>query len=496
MKNLEQLMATHDAYKHHAEQAQYMYRSYIGGPTYRAGNYLTRYIGEESQPGDSYGKRLLSTPLDNHVASTVDIYRSFLFREAPTRQLGLLANNPLVHEWITDTDQEGQDMDSFLKSANDLAMVMGNVWLLVDKGSYKVETQAEEIAMGIRAYTAMYTPQNVLDWYYERNIAGKPILKYIKVKESENTEKMTYTLWTEDSVEKYTVSKDELGGADKVIDYVEYDNPLGVVPFINHCPVKSPVRGVGYSMLSDVADAQRFIYNMHSEIEQTIRISSHPTLVKTHSADATAGAGGIINMDEGMDPQLKPYLLTPGTSTVDSILKTIKQLEEAIMSSTHTSSVQGVKTAQSGISLQTERQLLNAKLSDLSDTLKETELALWDLWFGWAGVDAPEEFTIHYNDSFDIRDKYSELDLIIRAKAAGYTNETYLKELDKQLASLMIEDSKVLNNLMEAIEEPKEYIPHIMYNPDTGEQIEAKTEDDHKRLGLDGYVHLGEDING
>jgi len=492
MKNLEQLMATHDSYKGHAEQAQYMYRSYIGGPTYRAGNYLTRYIGEDSTQGDSYGKRLTSTPLDNHVASTVDIYRSFLFREAPTRQLGLLANNPLVHEWMNDTDQEGQDMDSFLKSANDLAMVMGNVWLLVDKGSYKVETQAEEIEMGIRAYAAMYTPQNVLDWYYERNIAGKPILKYVKVKESENSETMVYTLWSELTVEKYTVSKNEFGEAEQIVDYVEYVNPLGVVPFINHCPVKSPVRGIGFSMLSDVADSQRFIYNMHSEIEQTIRISSHPTLVKTLSADATAGAGGIINMDEATDPNLKPYLLTPGTSTVDSILKTIKQLEEAIQSSTHTSSVQGVKTAQSGVALQTERQLLNAKLSDLSDTLRETEIALWHLWFDWQGVSAPEEFTVKYNDSFDIRDKYSELDLIIRAKAAGYTNPTYIKELDKQLAALMIEDTKVLNNLMEAIEEPELYIPHIMYDPDTGDQQEAKTQADHTRLGLEGYVHLGE----
>ncbi len=105
---------------------------------------------------------------------------------------------------------------------------------------------------------------------------------------------------------------------------------------------------------------------------------------------------------------------------------------------------------------------------------------------------APEEFVIHYNDSFDIRDKYSELNLIIQAKAAGYTNPTYIKELDKQLAALMIEDTKVLNNLMEAIEEPEEFVPHIMYDPDTGDQQEAKTEADHIRLAAEGYVHLGE----
>ena len=61
-------------------------------------------------------------------------------------------------------------------------------------------------------------------------------------------------------------------------------------------------------MLADVADAQRYIYNLASEAEQAIRISSHLTLVKTPSADATAGAGAIVTIQEDMDPQLKPLL--------------------------------------------------------------------------------------------------------------------------------------------------------------------------------------------
>ncbi len=149
------LATTHESYKELAAQANYLYRSFIGGNTYRAGSYLTQYIGEQNAPGNQYQKRLNATPLDNHVQTTVDIYRSFLFRNAPRRELGLLANNPLVGEWLKDTDQEGQGMDSFLKTANDLAIVTGSVWLLVDKPTYKVLTQAEEIALGIRAYACM-----------------------------------------------------------------------------------------------------------------------------------------------------------------------------------------------------------------------------------------------------------------------------------------------------------------------------------------------------
>ena len=79
MLTLEKLEQTHPSYQAVAEQANYHYKSYVGGELYKSGSYLTKYIGENAGPGDQYGKRLDSTPLDNHVQTTVDIYRSFLY---------------------------------------------------------------------------------------------------------------------------------------------------------------------------------------------------------------------------------------------------------------------------------------------------------------------------------------------------------------------------------------------------------------------------------
>ena len=364
MLTLEQIEQTHPSYQAVAEQANYHYKSYVGGELYKNGSYLTQYIGENQAPGDQYGKRLNSTPLDNHVQTTVDIYRSFLFRTLPKRELGLLINNPLVNAWLYDTDQEGQSLDSFLKTANDLAMVHGSTWILIDKPSYKVETEAEAIQLGIRSYAAMYTPQNVLDWYYERNIAGKMELQYIKVKESENDQYVTFTCWHKDYVEKYKVTKNGTGDLEEIVSYEDYENPLGYIPFVFHAPLKSPTKGVGFSMIADVANQQKFIYNCLSEIEQHLRISSHPTLVKPTSTDAVAGAGAILNLDESVDPGLKPYLLSPSLSTTDSILKAIENSVAAIKRMTHTSAIQATTgSPMSGVALQTERQLLNAKLS-------------------------------------------------------------------------------------------------------------------------------------
>jgi hypothetical protein len=490
MKTLQQLEQTHQSYDAVAKAANYHYRSFVGAEAYKGGSYLTQYLGESSAPGNQYEKRLNSTPLDNHVQTTVDIYRSFLFRSLPKRELGLLQKNPLVAQWLLDTDQEGQNMDSFLKSANDLAMVMGSCWILVDKPSYKVETQAEEIALGIRAYAATYSPQNVLNWYYERNIAGKMVLKHIKVRESENTDTVTFTCWYEDYVEKYVVSKHEDGTLDKIVDHEVYDNPLGYIPFVFHAPIKSPVKGVGISLVGDVANQQKFIYNCMSEIEQTIRISSHPTLVKTPATDANAGAGGIVSIQEDMDPGLKPYLLQPNTSTVDSILDSVAKSVEAIQRMTHTSSIQATSGApMSGVALQTERQLLNAKLSDIADTLRETELLMWRIWLDWQALSMPEDFHLEYPETFDMRDEHLELDFLLKTRSSGVNNPMFQKEIDRQIVALSVDDSEIQSAILQDMDSTT-FVEHTMILPRTGDTIVVKSMEEHAALLANGYINL------
>lgn len=451
--HLDKLKQTHPSYKRVAEQANFYYESYVGGFTYKDGAHLMPYLGENGAPGNQYQKRLDSTPLDNHVQTTIDIYRSFLFRELPRRQLGILANNPLVEQFIEDTDQEGQSLNSFLKTANDLAMVTGSVWILVDKPSYRVETQAEEIANGIRAYACVYSPQNVLDWHHERAVNGKLELKFIKVKESESSDTVVITCWYPEMVQKFTLSKTELGEWDAIISVEEYDNPLGYIPFVQHAPLRSPVKGVGNSLVADVAAQQKYIYNLLSELEQTIRISGHPTLAKTASTDATAGAGGIVTMQEDMDPGLKPYLLQPSNTGISGILEAIRNSVETVQRMTHTSAIQATNgSAQSGVALQTERQLLNAKLSDLADTLRETELAMWSIWLDWQALAMPEDFEIAYPDTFDIRDKSYEMQLLLTARSSGVNSVEFQRELDRQIIELMVEDTYIASDIVRRLD--------------------------------------------
>jgi hypothetical protein len=384
-------------------------------------------------------------------------------------------------------------MDSFLKTANDLAMVHGSTWILVDKPAYKVQTQAEAIELGVRAYAAMYTPQNVLDWYYERNIAGKMELEYIKVRESENDQYVTFTCWHKDSVEKYKVAKDEdTGEYRSIVEHTEYDNPLGYIPFVFHAPLRSPTKGVGISLVADVANQQKFIYNCMSEIESHIRISSHPTLVKPTSTDAVAGAGSILNLDESVDPGLKPYLLQPSLNTTDTILRSIENSVAAIQRMTHTSAIQATNgTPMSGIALQTERQLLNAKLSDIADTLQETEYQMWIMWLDWQALSMPEDFLIDYPDTFDMRDEMLELDFLMKARSSGVNNKMFQDEISKQVVALTVDDDELQSEILADMDKD-DFEPHEMMDPMSGKTVVAETLEQHLALDEMGFTHEGE----
>ena len=323
--------------------------------------------------------------------------------------------------------------------------MVGNVWILVDKPVYKVQTRAEEEALGIRAYCATYTPDNVLNWEYERNVAGKMVLNHIKVKESDNSTQMVVTCWYPDYIVRYVVAKDENGEPHVITSQEQFDNPLDYIPFVNHMPLRSPIQGVGYSLVHDVADSQRYIYNLLSELETTIRISGHPTLVKTAATSAAAGAGAIIQMDNDMDPGLRPYLLQPTAAGVNGILDSIDKVVEGIQRMTHTSAVQATKGSPiSGVALTVERQLLNAKLTDIADTLQETELQLWNIWFNWQAIEAPVDFDITYSMNFDAKDQHSEVELYRKAIEVA-PNAALVKYLQEDVARMLIDDPEDLN---------------------------------------------------
>jgi hypothetical protein len=294
----------------------------------------------------------------------------------------------------------------------------------------------------------MVTPENVLDWNFERQINGKYELNYLKIREEVDKSGGSYMrLWFPDRVD--TIYVEDIGTEPTLIDTAT--NQIGKIPAVILYNAKSHKRGIGQSDLVDIADLQKAIYNEYSEIEQLIRLTNHPSLVKTNGVNASAGAGAVIEMPDEMEPNLKPYLLQPSGQNLTSIMDSITKKVESINRIAHTGAVRTTRQqVSSGIALQTEFELLNARLSEKADNLQLAEEQLFKLYAEFQNTQFDGE--INYPDSFNIRDFASDLVYFQQAKAMNIGSSTFTKEVDKEIARAVVDDDEKLSQIFDEIE--------------------------------------------
>ena len=412
---------------------RYLLESYLGGEDYRRGQHLTRYQLETDQ---EYGARLRSTPLENHCKAIINVYNSFLFKDSPERDFGSMpADMPELASFLEDADLEGRSLDAFMKDVSTWASVFGHCWILIAKPNIDAVTRADEMAAGVRPYLVLLNPLSVLDWRWERGINGYYDLKRLKYIEDINGSIQTIKEWTPETITTWVVDYDHR----KLIDETQAPNMLGAIPAITAYSSRSTVRGIGVSDIQDIADLQRSIYNNLSEAEQTIRMDSHPSLVKTPETNAGTGAGSIISMPENLDPGLKPYLLEYGGASLDSIYRSIEHATAVIDKLANTGSVRATESkTMSGIAMQTEFQLLAAKLSEKADHLELAEEQMWQIWAQYQGYAWDGE--IDYPDEYSIQDEQQQYVNLQTAKSAASGAEA-LAVIDQMLIDLVTDDT-------------------------------------------------------
>ncbi len=440
----DQAIETHKDYQETINNWEYYIRSYNGGYDYMVGQYLSRYNLELD---NEFNQRLANTPCDNHCRNIIQIYSSFLFRVRPSRDFGSMEDEASLESFLKDADLEGNNLNSVIKHAQNYASIYGHCFMVLDKPNIQTETKADELAQDIRPYLSIVTPENVLDWNFERQPNGKYELNYLKIREEVDRDGGQYLrMWYPDKIDTVYMPKRE---EPRLIDTVP--NMIGKIPAVILYNSKSHKRGIGQSDLTDIADLQKSIYNEYSEMEQLIRLTNHPSLVKTPSVNASAGAGAVIEMPDEMEPNLKPYLLQPSGSSLTSIMDSINNKVESINRIAHTGAVRTTKTqVASGVALQTEFELLNARLSEKADNLQLAEEQLFKLYAMFQNVEFDGE--INYPDSFNIRDYATDLLFYQQAKAVGVQSPTLSKEIDKEIARAVVDDDQKLNIIFDEID--------------------------------------------
>ena len=438
------IMSTNLMYQRNRDHWDYLLNSYMGGVEYQRGQYLTRYVNETEK---EYSARIDATHLENHCKSVVSTYVSFLFREEIDRDF---SNNNETFElemFLRDADMDGRSFDAFMKEVAVWSSVFGHCWVLVVKPNVGAITLGEEQAVGVRPYVNLVTPLTVTDWYWNRKPSGQFELTYFKYIEESNDTFATVREWT-----KETITTTIVNNRDRIVKEQTIEvNGLGKIPAVLAYNHRSPVRGIGVSDISDIAMAQKTIYNLTSEVEQSVRINGHPALAATAGTELSAGAGAVIRMEDNLDPGLRPFMLAVSTD-INSIFTAISHVTESIDKMANTGSIRSTESRRmSGVAQEQEFELLNAKLSEKADNLELTEELIWQLWFEYQGQQWMGE--IDYPGSFNIRDPDSEINQLVKAKSAA-TDPVVLRKIDE--------------HILEWMDEEKEALAFIDPNPQTG----------------------------
>jgi hypothetical protein len=424
------VMSTNLLYQRNQDHWEYLLNSYMGGVEYQRGQYLTKYVNETQ---GEYNARIAATHLENHCKSVISTYISFLFRETPKRDFENNGESFELEMFLRDADMDGRSFDAFMKEVAVWSSVFGHCWVLVVKPSVGAVTRSDENLLNVRPYVNLITPLTVTDWYWHRKPNGQFELTYFKYIEESNDTFATVREWTKETIKTYIVNNRSRAVTEETVEV----NGLGKIPAVLAYNHRSPVRGIGVSDISDIAHAQQTIYNLTSEVEQSVRVNGHPALVKTVGTEASAGAGAIVTMEDNLDPGLKPYVLSVSTD-IGSIFTAINHATNAIDKMANTGSIRATETRRmSGVAQEQEFQLLNAKLSEKADNLELTEEQIWQFFFEYQGQQWMGE--IDYPGSFSIRDTQADVDKLLKAKSAA-TDPVLLRVIDEQLLELLDEE--------------------------------------------------------
>jgi hypothetical protein len=147
-------------------------------------------------------------------------------------------------------------------------------------------------------------------------------------------------------------------------------------------------------------------------------------------------------MESNLDPGLRPYLLEFNGASVDSIYQAINHAIDTIDKMANTGAVRATESrTMSGVAMETEFALLNARLSEKADNLQLAEEQMWQFWFEYQGEQWMGD--VEYPGSFNIRDTSKEIEQLQTAKNTA-TDPVVLRKIDEHILEWMGEEKEVL----------------------------------------------------
>lgn len=411
--------------------------AYLGGYTFK------QYVRKKRPSEDS---NLWQDLISNTVAQpicryVVDTINDVLFEPGVKRNLQFCTPqgsyiDPKNTEWVDlftlDADLNNRTMTAFMEQVGDLTSIFGHCWVAVDM------PQANEGNLG-RPYVCAINPLDVWDWEFDY-YGGRPILKYVKIKEMEEEDSYYIKCYhlgsaTEPSYwQSYEVEKGANGvNPEKPAELIgEGTFPIGMsIPvFIAYGRRDPRSIDIGVSDIDAATDAQREHYKLECEAYSALQFA-HTLIRADKGITIPVHAGAIVRASEG-----QVEAISVDTGDVDAIIKKQQDILEQIEALTGLGGLRNTKNQiASGIAIIEERKTLHrlakakARLMEVTEEMIFTYAARF-MDMRWAGE-------VVYNTDYEAHDTNYRMALIKEAKNLVQDNEIINSLVAKQIIAML-----------------------------------------------------------
>lgn len=418
----------------------------------------------ERESTDNYNRRKKEAYGPGYSRSVIDLFNFYQFKSPVKRQLDSTGESDEWNDFEQDADREGNSIDDFMMDASKYADILGHVGIMVNMPEGNFQTEAQRKEAKARPYCAMYFPQSILDWKYERTNTGARQLTYLKLLDCDGY----YHLWYLDHWEKWEIVQADNKNKDETAQRIGYgSNRLNEIPFVMLKCDKSSNRDIGRSDLTDIARLDVSIVRNLSQGEEIINYGAFPMLMKPYREEGqTAETGDDVGPTAvlGFDPEhpeSKPdWLKAEVKDPIEAILKWIERKVDEIYRASNAGGMAGTEIqsqAKSGVALRAEFQLLNGKLIKKSTNNVKAQRRIINYWHLWLGKDVPGQLTIERPKTFEVENLAADLENAMTSKSI-VSSTTFRKQLQKLVVRLMLPtaDDEVLGSIDKEIDEQKE----------------------------------------
>jgi hypothetical protein len=466
----------HPSYLENIGDWEFYWKSFNGGKEY-VNEYLYSHRLENAE---DYIGRIARSFYLNYCAPISSIAGDFIFRKEVTRPADLK-----LSDFRENVNRRGANIHSFMRKVCTLSSVYGHIHILMDRprppsGIENIinngQTTKADNLLTLPPYVTIIHPQNLVDWSVDS--ASKELNWIIVAEEIYNDEdyreerevQNIYKVWTKNEWIIYDAE-------DNLIDSGKHQ--LGFVPLITcyHKDIDEDM--IGESMLKDVAEANRIVFNWTSNIDEMIARQTFSQLICPDDGtlfqdeiDERGKSGALKKIGSASiftfpaDSRHAPAFISPDTGQVTSIWTMVENLVREMfrmagLISAKSSLVQ--LQQRTGKAQQYEFLDMDAFLAAKAKALEETENKIDNLYYKWMGIkDMPSR--VHYPEKFDIITPQEIVDLFTKVTLSAISG-TLNKEMAKRMVHQVLPhaEDEIVERIYEEIEN-NEYLenPELM----------------------------------